>query len=300
MSVFAFTGSGAWNTTTNWTPNGTPGAGDTVIFDGRAIGALTASPTGSPQLAAIKFYMSCQYAFGTAASPIAVCADNVEVGLEAVDGSSGSGAEFHINTGTNAGSRFVIYNTRNQGTSGQEPCIIKTGTPGSGNHELDIEGGTVGVATGTAGDAATIATINMTGGRCNLGLGMVTGWSATLSGTGNPKLFTNTATSGTITVYAGQLTTEGIGLIAAMTLYGGTTYCNHRVSGSASITTLTLGGNNPTTPTFDLSGDPGGITITNTTLAKGRIVVANSSQITFTNKPTLSFGNSTTMTVGLS
>lgn len=302
MAVYAWTGASdaTWTAGGNWSPSGPPGAGDVAIFDGRATRALTGNPAGSPQLLAIKHYMSCAFAVGTTAAPIAVCADNVEVGLPATDGSSGGGAQFHINTGTNAGSIFVVYNSPSTGTSGQDPVTIKTGTPSAGNHQLYVHGGVVGVATAAPADAATIATIGMTGGILNLGLGMVTGWSLTLSGTGNPKAYTNTATSGTITVYAGQLTTEGVGLIAALTLYGGTSLVNHRVSGGASITTLTLGGNNPSTPTLDISGEPSGITITNTTLMKGRIIRANPTQITYTNAPTLSAGNSTTTTIGLS
>lgn len=303
MAVYDHTGNtdATWTNANNWDPtSGPPGAGDSVRFNGKSTRSLTGNPAGSPQLASIKQYMSMQYAVGTPSAPIAVCADNVEIGLESTDGSSGGGAQFHINAGTNAGSKFVIYNTPSTGTTGLDPVTIKTGTPGSGNHELYIEGGTVGVATGAPGDAATIATIGMTGGRLNLGSGMVTGWSLNLTGSGNPKAFTNTATSGTITLYAGECTTEGTGLIATVTLYGGSLFCNHRVSGSASITTLTLGGNNPSTPTIDLRGDPAGITITNTTLVKGRIVRATSGQITFANAPTLSAGNSTTTTIGLS
>jgi hypothetical protein len=294
------TTSGAFTVTTNWSTGAVPVAGDSIIFDGRATQALTGSPATSIQLASIKHYMSCTKAVGTAAAPLVCFADNVEVGLEATDGSSGGGSEFHIAPTTNIGSKMVVYNSPSVGTTGLDPVTLDTGTPSAGTHELYVHGGTVGVATSSPTAIATVATIGMTGGRLNLGAGLVTGWSLTLSGSGNPKAFTNSATSGTITVYAGEVTTEGIGLIAAITLYGGTCFCNHRVSGSASITTLTLGGNAPATPTIDFKADPSGITITNTTLVKGRIAVANPAQITFTNKPTLSWGNSTTMTISLS
>lgn len=285
---------GLWNTTTNWDPTGTPGAGDTVRFNGRAIGPLTTSPTSSPQLAAIKQYMSCAYAFGTPSAPIAVFADNVEVGLEATDGSSGGGAQFHINAGTNDGSKMVVYNTTSTGTTGLDPVTLKTGTPGSGNHTFHIQGGTAGIARGAPGDAATILTIVATGGRLNLGAGMVTGWGLTMSGSGNPKVFVNSATSGTITVYGGQLTSEGVGLIAAVTLYGGTYFCNHRLA-TAVITTLIIQGG-----TFDASGDGGTFIVTNYTRANGTVILATPTQMTVTTPTATSFGNYTKQTISLS
>lgn len=301
MSEFAWIGTtGLWVTTTNWSPNGTPGAGDIIVLDGRAVGPLTGNPATSVQLAAIKQYMSCPAiaAFGTPAAPIACFADNVEVGMEATDGSSGGGAEFHINAGTNAGGKMVVYNSKSAGTSGQDPVTLKTGTPGSGTHSVYVAGGTLGIATAAPADAATIATIGMTGGRLNLGSGMVTGWTLTTNGTA--KAFVRTATSGAIIMYGGEVTTEGVGLIATVTLYGGTYFCNHRVAGSASITTLTLGGSAPTSPTIDFRGDPAAITVTNYTEVKGRELRASSGQVTVTTPTQPSLGNSTTRTVSLS
>lgn len=299
MSVYVFTGGvdSTWTNAGNWAPSGPPGAGDVAIFDGRMGRALTGNPAASPQLLAIKQYMNAAFAVGTLAAPIAVCADNVEIGLEATDGSSAGGNEFHINTGTNIGSKFVVYGTKSTGSSGQDPVTIKTGTPASGNHSVFVHAGTVGLATAAAADAATILTFNATGGRTNFGAGMVTGWNATISGTA--KVFTQTATSGTVTLNGGEWTSEGVGLIAAANLYGGTYFCNHRLA-TAIITTLTLGGNAPTTPTLDLRADAGAVIFTDATLSKGRILVATSGQVTYTNAPTLSFGNSTAMTISLS
>lgn len=297
MAVYHHTGStdATWTNAGNWDPGtGPPGAGDTAIFNGRSTRALTGNPAASPQLAAIKQYMSCQFAFGTPSAPIAVCADNVEIGLEATDGSSGGGAQFHINAGTNAGSKFVIYNTPSTGTTGLDPVTIKTGTPSAGNHSVYIEGGVAGIATGAPGDAATILTIGATGGRLNLGPGMVTGWGLTLSGTGNPKVFVNSATSGTITGYAGQLTTEGIGLIATGVCYGGSWFINHRLA-TAIFTNLTVQGG-----TVDFSGDPGTFIVTNYTRANGTVILASPSQMTVTTPTATSFGTFTKQTISLS
>jgi hypothetical protein len=297
MAVYHHTGTSdaTWTAAGNWDPGtGPPGAGDIAIFNARSTRALTGNPAGSPQLAAIKHYMSCTFAVGTPSAPIAVCADNVEVGLEATDGSSGGGAQFHINTGTNIGSKFVIYNTPSTGTTGLDPVTIKTGTPSSGNHTFHMQGGTAGIATGAPGDAATIATIVATGGRLNLGSGMVTGWGLTLSGSGNPKVFVNSATSGTVTQYGGQLTSEGIGLIATVVLYGGSYFCNHRLA-TAIITTLTVQGG-----TFDASGDGGSFIVTNYTRANGTVILASPTQMTVTTPTATSFGNYTKQTIGLS
>lgn len=277
-STYVWTGttSGAWNTTTNWSPNGTPGAGDTIILDGRMTQAITANPTSSPQLAAIRQYASAGYAFGTAASPIAVSANVVEVGLPAADGSFGTGAEFHINTGTNIGSKFYVYSTKNTGSSSQEPVIIKTGTPSAGSHVLDVSGGVVGTATGAAADTAIIATIGITGGQVNVGAG--TTWT-TIQVNGGKVQVNSGATSGTITSYSasGQITTLGTSLIGTITGYAGTLTLNHRAASGATVTTLNARG-----ALFDFSLNPNAAIISAVSYRSGTIKVASPTQLTLT------------------
>lgn len=288
------TTSGAFTVTTNWSTGAVPVAGDSIIFDGRATRALTGSPATSIQLASIKHYMSCAYDVCTAAAPLICFADNVEVGLEATDGSSGGGSEFHIAPTTNIGSKMIVYNSKSTGTTGLDPVTLDTGTPASGNHTFQIEGGTAGIATSSPSAIATILTIIPTGGRLNLGAGMVTGFGITMSGTGNPKVFVNSATSGTLTQYSGQLTSEGIGLIAAVILYGGTYFCNHRLA-TASITALTIDGG-----TFDYSGDAGPLIVTGITRKRGIEIAAYSTQLTVTTPVEPSMSTYTKRTISLS
>src|SRR5688572_24707695 len=214
MPIYVWTGTtdGLWNTTTNWSPNGTPGAGDTAIFDGRAARDLTGNPTGSPQLALIRQYTSCAFDFGTAAAPIAVGYDVAEVGVAAADGSRGTPGEFHINTGTNAGGKFYGFDSSRQGTSSQEPVTIKTGTPGSGAHAVYVSGATVGLATGAAADTAVIATWHVSAGTLNVSSGTAWATSGTVSGTGKAYVYGGTA--GVLTIYSGELHTNGAVLIA--------------------------------------------------------------------------------------
>lgn len=270
------TSSGVFTTAGNWSTGIVPLAGDSIIFDGRATQALTGSPATSIQLASIKHYMSCQYAVCTAAAPLICFADNVEVGLEPTDGTTGGGSQFHIAPTTNIGSKMVVYNSPSTGTTGLDPVTLDTGTPSSGNHTFQIEGGVAGIATSSPAAIATILTIVATGGRLNLGAGMVTGWGLTLSGSGNPKVFTNSANSGTITQYSGNLTSEGIGLLAAVVLYGGTYFCNHRLA-TASITALTLDGG-----TWDYSGDAGALIVTGITRKRGIEIASYPTQLSVT------------------
>lgn len=294
-TTYAHTGTtdGTWTAAGNWSPPGPPVAGDSVIRDGRSTRALTGSPATSIQLASIKQYMSCAYDFGTPSTPIICFADNVEVGLEPTDGSSGGGSQFHIAPTTNIGSKMVVYNSPSTGTTGLDPVTLATGTPASGNHTFQIEGGVAGIATASPAAIATILTIVATGGRLNLGAGMVTGWSLNESGS-NAKVFVNSANSGTITQYSGQLTSEGIGLLAAVILYGGTYYCNHRLA-TASITALTIDGG-----TFDYSGDAGPLIVTGITRKRGIEIAAYSTQMTVTTPTEPSMGTYTKRTIALS
>jgi hypothetical protein len=288
------TTSGVFTVTTNWSTGAVPVAGDSIIFDGRATRALTGSPATSIQLASIKHYMSCAYDVCTAAIPLVCFADNVEVGLEATDGSSGGGSEFHIAPTTNIGSKMIVYNSKSTGTSGLDPVTLDTGTPASGNHTFQIEGGTAGIATSSPSAAATILTMVATGGRLNLGAGMVTGWSLTQGGSGNPKVFVNSATSGTITVNAGELTTEGTGLIATVTGYGGKIFMNHRLA-TAIVTTMNLRGS-----ILDLSGDLGAVLFTNYSERSGTVILAYSTQLSVTTPSAPDFNVQTKRVISLS
>jgi hypothetical protein len=211
------------------------------------------------------------------AAPIAVGYAVCEVGLPPADGGSGGGAQFHINPGTNDGGMFYSYAGPSSGTSGQEPVTIKTGTPTSGtSHTVNVMGGVVGIATGAAGDVATINIINVTGGICNVGLGVL--WSTiNQSGIGNGKCNVFVGSSGgTINVYSGTLTTEGVSPIGTINGFGGAIVCNHRIAGGDSITNANFKG-----AAWDFTGDGSGITLTNSTIRAGSIRAQSPTQIDF-------------------
>jgi hypothetical protein len=278
-TTYAHTGNtdGTWTAAGNWTPGGgPPGAGDGAIFDGRSTRALTGSPAASPQLARIDHYANAKD-FGTPSTPIAVSATEINVNLPPVDGSSGGGAQFHISTGTNAGTILHQFASGN-GTNGQEPCTFKSGTPGSGSNVIIVSGGTLGIAKGSPGDAATVTTVTVTGtGSVNVGVGTVTGFNLICNGS-SAKALVEAATSGTLTLIAGQISTDGIALIATLTGYSGTFYVNHRVAGASnSITTMNVRG-----ATFDFSGDASACQVGTTNYRKGNIIAATSSQLTLT------------------
>ena len=274
--VAVFGTDAAWNTTTNWSPNGTPGANDTIIIDNRLTRNITGSPSGSPQLTRIAQYLNAAYKFGTPASPIAVGATTVDVGLPSPDGSTATGGEFHISVGTNS-CTLNVYNTPTQGTAGQEPCTIKTGTPGTSNSLYTYGSAIVGVASGSAGDTATISTIvAQVNSRINFGVGNTVTWT-NIQVCDAATVYTQGGSSGTVTLFGGSVVSEGTSLIATATIYGGTFFANHRVSGGNSFTTVNMRGG-----TLDIRGDGGGITIGTYNWRAGRLRSAQNGQATIT------------------
>jgi hypothetical protein len=223
MAIYYFTGttSGLWTVTTNWMPNGTPGAGDTIILDGRMARALTGSPAGSPLLAAILHYMSAGHAVGTADAPIAVAATNVYLGLPSTDGSSGSGAGVSLNFGTNTG---VIVHAMESGTSGTSslPPYLLQGT-GSGGFVLNVDNARVGVGIINL-EASTVSTATLSGrGRLQIGQN-VTLTTLNTGDRGGEVVLSCAAT--TVNQNSGIVTTEGSGAIATNNIRGGTCYAN--------------------------------------------------------------------------
>lgn len=246
---------GTWDDGANWDPttggagtDGSPGAGDTAIFNGRATRALTGNPTGAPKLAYIAQYLSCAYDFGTPTSPIAVGADRVELGLPDPSGQSVTPGEWHQNFGTNNGAKIYVYATKAQGAT-SEPVTFKSGTPASGTHALLVSGGLVGLATVKPADTMEVGgQLTVSGGRVNGGLGVTTATVVVNNGTLSLAVCTAAAT---ITQHGGTLRTEGTIKFDTYTGNGGTYYLSHRASSGVDLETFTLNG-----ATVDLTEDP--------------------------------------------
>jgi hypothetical protein len=270
---------GSWNTTTNWTPNGTPGTGDTVVWDAGSAGAMTVGPTGNPILAKVQIKQSCPTTsyIGTPAVPIAAAVTEFVVGEETLDGNN------------NDGCRQICWNfgASQSGYNGTTARILRTATSGVGglevvqlvgthaNNAMFIEGpALVGWGVMTPGQAYTLSsiTISNAGARVRLGSG------------------------GTVTTI---IESAGFGLVEC-----GFTTLNQdagdlRTEGSGAITTANVGGNfvsNATGTIGTLDVDDGGLadfsqssqlrTVTNSTVhGSGRINArtAVARAVTFTN-----------------
>lgn len=297
MSIYKWIGGTSTNpaTSTNYSPNGNPTTGDTLIFDGDATGDCAGADLSAATLAELHIRKSFTKSLGSTATAFKIGATLVFIGQNLEPSQTPSGPTRVVLDLAAAQSTVVIYGT-GAGTpdTGLENIRIK------GSHasnSLYMLGGTaaVGIGTNSVSDTATFATITVNGGRLNVGSGVT--WTTMAVG-GQGIVTTFAGGSGTTLTLDGsaQVESQGNYLIATVTVNGGTFKASHRKSSGASITTLTRSGSNAT---VDFSADPRSVTVTTFNEGDGTLKVFNNSQVTFTTT-VQSNGTKNTRTVSLS
>lgn len=272
----------AWTTSGNWSPSGAPASGDDVIFDGTATGALAGSDQSATTLNSLTIYST----FGSSSPSTILIGTNgtpLKVGVTTgnavlINVASGSPTKYYgpqrINLDFAATGPIVTVFTSNSTAvdNGKEVIRLKTA---SSSCDINVLGGTVGIATDNNGDTATIRNVNASGGTVNLGAGVT---YANLSNNGGTCLV-RSAPSTAIAVYKGSVTSRNTYDIPTVTIDGGTFYALHRAASGASIDQLNLRGGG----TLDTSQSGEALTITNFSYRDGKINAFSPSQVTFTN-----------------
>jgi hypothetical protein len=167
-------------------------------------------------------------------------------------GGSGSG-RFKLDGGS-VQSAINVYGTGSPSETGL-PALIWKGTHNS--NAVRIEGGSFGAAV-FGGEAATIATLTVTGGSCLCGPGCTL---TTIGLGGGGALDTSSAVGGTATVDGGSWTHRA-GTLTALVLNRGTVEL--RNGAALTITDLTIGPEG----VLDLTNAVGAVTVTNTAVLK--------------------------------
>lgn len=261
-----------------------PTTGDDAYI--RAVPGVTLASIGAVDMSAVTLNsltidQSYTGTIGTTAADWKISATTISIGAPPGDGSSpiGSG-RIRINTGTVAYTA-TVFNTGTAVDSGLEAVRLLCN---SASNVLNVLGGrSVGVATTTPGSTSTIGTVNVTGGKCNLGSG-VTWTTATVAAGGN--LTTNSGGTTLTTSSGGTATTQGTNAITTINI-GGYVFINHRPATAATTVNVYPSG------TADFSGNPASTTVTTANLYGGGTILVNPaspSHITFTNRPLINAG----------
>lgn len=262
---------GNWSTASNWSTGSVPVDGDEVVIDGRSTNAITSGLNQSAvTLASLRIDLSNAYNVGTATAPLQVGATICYIGRDETSGATGSGASLvNIDFGS-VQTACYVYGSPNTGSDGIEPVILK-GTHAS--NVVHVYGGVVGVATADPADVATVATLNVEGGRATCSNGCTLTTVNQDAGT----LFLEAAAT-TINQHAGTLETIGSGAITTANVSG-----TARFNSTGTITTLNVYGSG----LADFSNNAAARTVTNASKfsnsARINAATAAPLAITFTN-----------------
>lgn len=231
-AVTACTGSNFFDDADNWDTGVVPADTDTIYFDNSDVSVLYGLDQSAIEPAAI--YIDQSF--------------TGDIGLPEVNAGGGyheyrsqylslGPAVLKIGGGVGAGSGRVKINSTtdtcaltvyNSGASADGlPAVIWKGTEAA--NSLVMTGGSLGVAV-FGGEAATLATINQSGGELTLGAGVTL--SGALTKAGGATVF-NSLIDGSLTQTGGDTVINGTGNVDQLTLRGGTVVYN---------TTGTLGG----------------------------------------------------------
>lgn len=248
-----------------------PVAGDNVYFVNAPSGfLLDTGVTNALLLNRIWHYNTFRGAFGgTGNTPVQWAAPDIRVGLPPPDGSVGGGvSSWKQDVGTNQVTANVLGSVL-VGTYTPQPPVQFQGCNSA--NVMNVLGGVVGIGTLAPGQAARWPTVNVAGGRLELGSGV--SWTNGANDGGTLVLNSGGPTCA-VTNYAGVLVTQGTFSINTIDNRSQATI-NHRSGSGTDVTNVKL-----LDGAMDISGNPSGFSTTNTTVRDGSINTFSPTQFT--------------------
>ncbi len=184
---------------------------------------------------------------------------------------------FRMDMGTVATTINVFQTASNSTDNTQEPAMF---LGSSTSNILNMRGGQVGIATGYATETSTLSQVNMTGGKLNLGPGVL--WNTVIQSGGVLNLNCGGSSGASITqTFGARCKLSGAGTIGTISS-SGFIQLDFRATSGASLTNLNINNGG----VVDLSNNPLAITITNLTVSGNTTIIrnrANTSQVVITN-----------------
>lgn len=268
------TSNGAMGDANNWTPSGTPAAGDVLIM-GTTTGTAVAGGdyTGLGKIAELRFVSTFTDAFGSSSAYAQLEVDKV---------TCDSGGTIYLDTETDStGSQLIVTGSGSTDMLHLRGKILSVKVTG-GSGTIAIEGTT---ATTTSSGNTEVTNLSVLGA----GSSLTTTVDSTVSGLTTLDVDSGTTniscTCTTASVMGGALNLVGSGAVTTIDVLGRGRMSN---TGTSNITTLNMYGG--VASFSDNSTD--GVVVTNCTLNGGLLDMSTSLQnITFTNNVTVNGGN---------
>lgn len=199
----------------NWSSGTANVTGDSAFFVNSTFGATSGLDQSAVTLAVLEAELSFTGEFGTAAAYGQFGATIFNYGRNTGLGSPSGSARFKIDLGSVQSAMNIFATSSSSTDTYLEPLRIK-GTHAS--NVARVYGGTVGFGTTLAGEAYTLATLDVLGNaNVNLGIG---GTLTTINNDGGNIKLRSAAT--TVTMISGTLINYGTGAITTETVIGGT------------------------------------------------------------------------------
>lgn len=218
-----------FGTAGNFSPSGVPADGDTLTVDQDATKAIAASDQSAILLASLVIKSTNAFTIGDSATPLQIGATSWRIGDPSGSATAGSySGRINLDFGTDAFTGVVVAGSTQPGSDAGKENVRLKGV-NSGN-KLYVQGGRVGVATDNIADVATLGTIAVIGGTCNIGSGVTL---TTLQQEGGVANLNCAAT--TVQHDGGTLNTAGSGAIGTLNV---SSLANLAATGT--ITTLSV------------------------------------------------------------
>ena len=275
------TTSGDPTVSTNYSPNGNPATGDTLVLDKDAIRSMAGADLHTILLAALLIYQdfSGTYSVGTTAVPLKIGATKLDIGVPGDPSQNASGpAGLILDIGTSP-STITILNTGQGNTDAGYENLRLTAVNAANIFTLAGGQASVGIGTNLIGDTPTMGTITVSGGILNMGAALT--WSV-LSVEGSGRVLCRSGGAGTVVTVNGngRLTLLGDFAIGTCNIYNaGSVIASNRKSSGASFLNLVRDGGGAM---LDFAQNPAAVTVTTLQKGEGSLKVAGSGQLTVT------------------
>lgn len=258
---------GDWGTAANWSPSGVPVNSDDVYLENSSQDVTGTLDQSAVTLSSLNIAGTYTGTIGTSSTYLQIGATTCNIGYHTGPGTPTHSGRIMLNFGS-VQTTVNVEGSASTGTDSNLEPIRLIGSHAS--NAINVTGGNVGIATNSASETATMATVNVAGGTIRLSDGVTN--TTTNINTGSAEIG---CAATTLTVRGGSVRTFGSGAITTLVVDGGTVEADS--SGTVTTARVAQGG------TLDFSGDTRSKTVTNCEMQAGATLLEPNNAVTFTN-----------------